>query len=554
VAAPDLPAPDLAPPAVTDPIVATAGNASDVPLVTEPSTHSIAPADVTTPSSPDPSGDLSIVPPVDDVTAAVSAPLSHLGAVAPVDDVMPAVTAPSLPDPLSDVSTVPPVDGVMSTVSDTAGAVSPLTDTLSDPGLVAPVHDVMTAVSDTAATASSLTDTLSDPGLVAPLDDVTSAVSATLGDPGLVAPVDGLVGRVADSVVVPFTTSVATVPAGLADSVDAVITPFTTTIGESAGALVGTGPLAGLGDPFAVTVAPSGSAGPAPFDAAGGPTSMDGASASDTASQQSLADGAATTAAPAAVGTAAPDPGPLAHQGGLGVDGTGLPGVANDLGSLAAGHVSGPFAGAPSVSAAPVDVAPLDAPPISGADASALPVAPPGVDSDSVLGIVTQVGQDTRIVAAAAVMTFAAVAVIGPRAGSSGVDARMAFTNVRLLPCLLKEAAGRQLTAITEGLAPAAAPAYAALSDRAAAVGTGGPAIRDMAAVKAEHAVGSVPRIVTELTEGFGRATRQATDEAAHGLSDSRLVVQIGMLLGIVYLTFLSVWFWATRARPGARA
>ena len=65
--------------------------------------------------------------------------------------------------------------------------------------------------------------------------------------------------------------------------------------------------------------------------------------------------------------------------------------------------------------------------------------------------------------------------------------------------------------------------------------------------------MGVVPRIVSELTEGFGRATREATGEAADGLSDSRLVVQVGMLLGVVYLTFLSVWFWATRART-ARA
>jgi hypothetical protein len=173
------------------------------------------------------------------------------------------------------------------------------------------------------------------------------------------------------------------------------------------------------------------------------------------------------------------------------------------------------------------------------------------VDSESVLGVVAQVGQDARIVAAAAVMTFAAATVLGPRAGGSGADARMVFTNVRLLPCLLKEAAGRQLTAITEGLAPAAAPAYAALSDSAAAAGS--PTIRDATAVKAEHAVGFVPSIVSELTEGFGRATREAP-EAAHGLSDTRLVVQVGMLLGIVYLAFLSVWFWATRARTGMRA
>jgi hypothetical protein len=34
---------------------------------------------------------------------------------------------------------------------------------------------------------------------------------------------------------------------------------------------------------------------------------------------------------------------------------------------------------------------------------------------------------------------------------------------------------------------------------------------------------------------------------------DSRLVMQIGMLLGVVYLAFLTVWFWATRLRWNPR-
>ena len=393
-----------------------------------------------------------VLAPVDDVTAAVSGTLGDPGLVAPVD-----------------------------------GVASSLTDTLSDPGLVAPVDGV----------ASSLTDTLGDPGLLAPVDDVTAAVSGTLGDSGLVAPVDGL----ADAVV-PFTSTVAAVPASLGEGVDAMVVPFTMTVGGLPGALVGAGPGAGSGDPFAVTVAPSASAGPAPVDAAGPATP-----GPDTAPQHSLADGAATTAAPAAAGTAAPDVGPFAHEGVLG--GVGLPGGASDVGSFAAVHGSG----AGAAIAAPGELAPLGAPPISGADASALPVAAPPVDSESVLGVVAQVGQDTRIVAAAAVMTFAAATVIGPRAGGSGADARMAFTNVRLLPCLLKEAAGRQLTAITEGLAPVAAPAYAALSDGAAA---GSPIVRDAAAVKAEHAVG-VRAAHRERAHGGVRARDPRGDGRSRG-------------------------------------
>jgi hypothetical protein len=38
------------------------------------------------------------------------------------------------------------------------------------------------------------------------------------------------------------------------------------------------------------------------------------------------------------------------------------------------------------------------------------------------------------------------------------------------------------------------------------------------------------------------------------GLRDSRLMTQIGMLFGFVYLGFLTMWFWATRRREDERA
>ena len=510
----DLQTPDPAPAALADSVAATAGHASDT--VAGLTAH----------------------------TAPIAEPLA--GAAAPVDDVLAGAAAP--------------VDDVVHALSDTAVAASPLTDTLTDPGLLtpdglagvvsdpltdpglltpdglagvvsdplrelsvaAPVGDVVHAVADTAAVASPLTDTLTD----------------TLSDPGLVAPVDGIVA--------PLTNSVIAVPPALGDGVDALVAPLTTTVGETAGALAGAVPSALSVDPFTLPVVPgSASAGPAPLDSAS-PASMHAVHVSDTAPQQALADGAATTAAPAA---AVPDLASLGHQGALNVDGIDLTG---GLDGSAVAPLSDPFAGADPLAAAPADLPPFDGAPVGGADVSALPVAPPGMASDSVLGVVTQVGQDTRIVAAAAVMTFAAASLIGPRAGGSGADARMAFTNVRLLPCLVKDAAGRQLSAITQGLAPAAAPAYAALSERAASAGS--HIVREAGAVKAEHAEGFMPHIVSELTEGFARATRDAPGEAADGLSDSRLVVQLGMLFGIVYLAFLSVWFWATRTRASSRA
>jgi len=498
VAAPDVSVPDV--PAVTAP--ATDAQATDVPDVSLPHASDL--------QTPDPAPAVLADP--------VAATTGH------ASDAVTGVTAHVAPitEPLAGAAA--PVDDVVHAVSDTAAVASPLTDTLTDPALLtpdgltavvsdplrdlsvaAPVDDVMHAVADTAAVASPLTDTLTDPGLIAPVDAIVS----------------------------PLTSSVVAVPPALGDGVDALVAPLTTTVGETAGALGGAVPSALSIDPFA-----------APIDAADSP-SMHAAQVSDAAPQQALADGAATTAAPAA---AVPDLGPLGHQGGLGVDGIDLTG---GLGSSALAHAGDPFAGAHPLSAAPGDLPPFDGASVGGADVSALPVAPPGMASDSVLGVVTQVGQDTRIVAAAAVMTLAAASLIGPRAGGSGADARMAFTNVRLLPCLVKDAAARQLTAITQGLAPAAAPAYAALSEGAA---SGSHIVRDASSVKAEHAEGFVPHIVSELTEGFARATRDAPGEAADGLSDSRLVVQLGMLFGIVYLAFLSVWFWATRTRASTRA
>jgi hypothetical protein len=59
---------------------------------------------------------------------------------------------------------------------------------------------------------------------------------------------------------------------------------------------------------------------------------------------------------------------------------------------------------------------------------------------------------------------------------------------------------------------------------------------------------GTIESLAGSLCEGFDQATRDAK-EAKDGFSDSRLMGQIGMALGVVYLAFLSVWFWATRVR-----
>ena len=63
-----------------------------------------------------------------------------------------------------------------------------------------------------------------------------------------------------------------------------------------------------------------------------------------------------------------------------------------------------------------------------------------------------------------------------------------------------------------------------------------------------------IESFVDPVREGFDQATREAAGEVTDGFSDTRLLVQIGMALGVVYVAFLSVWFWATRVRGDSRA
>jgi hypothetical protein len=51
---------------------------------------------------------------------------------------------------------------------------------------------------------------------------------------------------------------------------------------------------------------------------------------------------------------------------------------------------------------------------------------------------------------------------------------------------------------------------------------------------------------------GAGALTaRGVIDADGEAAKDSRLLIQVAMLLGMVYVAFLTAWFWATRLRPG---
>jgi hypothetical protein len=53
-----------------------------------------------------------------------------------------------------------------------------------------------------------------------------------------------------------------------------------------------------------------------------------------------------------------------------------------------------------------------------------------------------------------------------------------------------------------------------------------------------------IQRGIRSATGSLDDVTRVA------GGDDSRLLMQLGVLLGTVYAAFLTIWFWATRLRP----
>jgi hypothetical protein len=197
--------------------------------------------------------------------------------------------------------------------------------------------------------------------------------------------------------------------------------------------------------------------------------------------------------------------------------------------------VAAPF-GDPLAEATPSGV------PLSGAGGT--PVA---VD-DGILDTIAETATDPNVLAGTGVALL-----IGVRLGSSGLlcpeEARLMFTNVRLLPCLVRDGVSRQLAELTSALpatgpaAPVAAlsPGLASETAATAATGSGPDAVAGGS--------GDVRGAWQLLRDGFDQAVRGGGREIGDGLGDSRLLIQLGMALGFVYAAFLSVWFWATRLR-----
>jgi hypothetical protein len=133
----------------------------------------------------------------------------------------------------------------------------------------------------------------------------------------------------------------------------------------------------------------------------------------------------------------------------------------------------------------------------------------------------------------AAAVGVATVTVVSIARGVLTPSAAVMFTNVRLLPCVVDAAVERTGVAASDAVSRLGSAAATA-SRRAEA--------------------GIVGAVVEPIREGFDQAVSRPVSKSGEGLRDGRLLAQIGIVLGTIYVAFLTLWFWATRLRWNARA
>jgi hypothetical protein len=175
-----------------------------------------------------------------------------------------------------------------------------------------------------------------------------------------------------------------------------------------------------------------------------------------------------------------------------------------------------------------------DVPTVALADPPAIPDPAPIFDPTDVLALDPA---DQRLL-----ITAAVVAVTGLAFTPTGLDiareacaanARIVFSNMRLLPCVAEDAVRRYAAAATEAISRQ----------------TSRPASRPASGDGSSAALTRVPGEALEaIKEGFDRVTRDLPAEAGDE-QDRRILAQVGVVLGLVYLAFLTLWFWATRLR-----
>ena len=203
----------------------------------------------------------------------------------------------------------------------------------------------------------------------------------------------------------------------------------------------------------------------------------------------------------------------------------------------------------PTVAMPPPDLVPVQGPDVVAGHTGDL--LPPATETSSLVvpdelissdtpflgdlldGILTDAGAVAGVLPVAAAVGVSAVAAVSIARGVFSPSAPVMFTNVRLLPCVAASSIERTSVAAVEAVSK---------------LGSSGSA-----------SVRSVPRvadaIIDPFRDGFDRAVRGSVlADDPESLRDGRLMAQIGIVLGTIYMAFLTVWFWATRVRWNPRA
>jgi hypothetical protein len=166
-------------------------------------------------------------------------------------------------------------------------------------------------------------------------------------------------------------------------------------------------------------------------------------------------------------------------------------------------------------------------------------LAAPAATHGSVLHTVAEVSPAARVLVSAAIIS--SVVGASAAAGEKGGMRRLAFVNAQLIPCLLKASVQQHLETISTALSRTGG--HAAATGGARSAGRG----------ESSASPTRVQRLLDEVAQGFNDVVDGAVPDVVtegggrSALRDARLMTQIGMVFGLVYVGFLTLWFWATR-------
>jgi hypothetical protein len=156
---------------------------------------------------------------------------------------------------------------------------------------------------------------------------------------------------------------------------------------------------------------------------------------------------------------------------------------------------------------------------------------------DTFLNAIAEYSPAARVFVSAAIIS--SVMGASAAAGGRGGVRRMAFVNARLVPCLFRAGVARQVEAVSLALSRGGGAGAAALEE------THGAQAAEPGQSRAERLLDAVGDGFHDVVDGF--AHDGSDGGSSDGFKDARLMTQIGMVLGFIYLAFLTVWFWATR-------